>query len=86
MEHIPSWAYGEAIIILASSLGRALAPILRAQFGRGSGVPDADGSRARLELEDVQKRMGELEERLDFTERLLAKQRDAERLGGERPS
>ena len=32
------------------------------------------------EGEDLQTRLGELEERLDFTERLLAKQRDSERL------
>jgi hypothetical protein len=82
MGNIPSWAIGVAIIMLAGSLGRTLAPILRGQFGRGSGVPDADASRLRSELEDLQKRVGELEERLDFAERLLAKQRDAERLGG----
>jgi hypothetical protein len=82
MEMIPSWAIGVAIIILAGSLGRAFAPMLRGRSGRGSGVPDADASQLRGELEDVQKRMGELEERLDFAERLLAKQRDAERLGG----
>jgi hypothetical protein len=82
MGNIPSWAIGVAIIMLAGSLGRALAPILRAQFGRGSSAPDADASQLRSELEDVQKRMGELEERLDFAERLLAKQRDAEPLGG----
>jgi len=29
----------------------------------------------------MQRRIGELEERVDFTERLLAKQRDADRLG-----
>ncbi len=32
------------------------------------------------EGEDVQARIGELEERLDFMERMLAKQRDSERL------
>jgi hypothetical protein len=32
------------------------------------------------ELEDVQRRLAEVEERLDFAERLLTKQRDAERL------
>jgi len=37
--------------------------------------------RSRLgELEDVQRRLGELEERVDFTERLLTKQREGERL------
>ena len=34
-----------------------------------------------VELEAGQQRVAELEERLDFAERLLAKQRDAERLG-----
>ena len=33
------------------------------------------------ELEAGQRRLAELEERLDFAERLLAKQRDADRLG-----
>lgn len=32
------------------------------------------------ELEDLQRRVAELEERLDFAERLLAKQREVERL------
>ena len=32
------------------------------------------------EVEDLQRRVGELEERVDFAERLLAKQREAERL------
>jgi hypothetical protein len=32
------------------------------------------------DLEDVQRRLAEVEERLDFTERLLAKQRDVERV------
>jgi len=32
-------------------------------------------------LQAMQHRIAELEERVDFTERLLAKQRDADRLG-----
>ena len=36
------------------------------------------------ELQDVQRRLSEVEERLDFAERLLTKQRDAERLPSER--
>ena len=44
-------------------------------------VADMDDLRSRLgELEDVQRRLGELEERVDFAERLLTKQREAERL------
>ncbi len=36
---------------------------------------------ARLDaLEDVQRRLADVEERLDFAERILAKQRDAERI------
>jgi len=35
------------------------------------------------ELEDVQRRLSEVEERLDFAERLLTKQRDVERLPSE---
>ena len=33
------------------------------------------------ELDELKQRMGELEERVDFAERLLAKQRDGQRLG-----
>jgi hypothetical protein len=33
------------------------------------------------QLEQLQQRVSELEERVDFAERLLAKQRDGERLG-----
>jgi len=32
------------------------------------------------DLEDVQRRLADVEERLDFAERMLAKQRDAERI------
>jgi len=43
-----------------------------------SGSDDVD---ARLDaLEDVQRRLADVEERLDFAERILAKQRDAERI------
>jgi len=42
----------------------------------------SDDVQSRLaELDEVKHRLGELEERVDFAERLLAKQRDAERLG-----
>jgi len=42
---------------------------------------ELDDLRKRLgEVEQVQQRLGELEERLDFAERLLTKQREAERI------
>ena len=40
-----------------------------------------DIQRELAELDDVKQRVTELEERVDFAERLLARQRDAERLG-----
>ena len=39
-----------------------------------------EGQRRLGEGEDVQTRLNEVEERLDFVERMLAKQRDAERV------
>jgi hypothetical protein len=36
-------------------------------------------------LEDLQRRLAEVEDRLDFAERLLAKQRDVERLAPPKP-
>jgi hypothetical protein len=51
---------------------------------------DQTGLRAELErrldqLEGVDQRLAELEERLDFTERVLAKERQAARLGRPQP-
>jgi len=44
-------------------------------------VGGSDDVQARLDaLEDVQRRLADVEERLDFAERMLAKQRDAERV------
>lgn len=42
---------------------------------------EVDDLRKRLgEVEEMQRRLGEVEERLDFAERLLTKQREAERI------
>ncbi len=80
--HIPSWAIGVAVIIIATSLGRALRGYFRAQSSQIAGRTPGEADLARFgdALDDVHKRLGELEERLDFAERLLAKQRDGERL------
>lgn len=69
------------ILILRGPLGKALARRLEGSAGRPE-VTDAGvaGLAERIaELEERDNRMHELEERLDFAERLLA-QRDAERL------
>ncbi len=87
---IPAWAIGVGIIILASSIGKAIMAMGGVQpkrhkgdaagGGGGGGATDAELNRQAEALEDAQRRLGELEERMDFAERLLAKQRDGERL------
>lgn len=77
---------GGAVFLLAiSPIGRAIADRIR------SGVPAAgDESVHRLQetqqalledLEAVRQELSEVQERLDFTERLLAQHRDAPRVG-----
>ena len=49
------------------------------QTERGQALEDLQG---RLDqLDQLTQRLGELEERVDFTERLVAKQREGQRLG-----
>jgi len=76
------WAIGVAIIILAVSLRKALPRLIHALADRIShrGPPETDSSRSLEVLDDVQRRLTDLEERVDFAERLLAKQREGERL------
>lgn len=70
-----------AVLILRGPLGRALARRLEGTAGQGesadAGIAGLAERVAELEQRDV--RLVELEERLDFAERLLA-QRDVERL------
>jgi hypothetical protein len=82
MWFVPSWAIGIGIIIIAASLGKGLRGMLRAQADPrpSRGLPESDVAQLSAVLEDVQRRVGELEERVDFAERLLAKHRDGERL------
>jgi len=93
---IPEWAFGVALIVMAISIGKAIAGRIGPPEGpRGSRrdlaqaieelqkrVGGSEDVQTRLDaLEDVQRRLADVEERLDFTERMLAKQRDAERIG-----
>ena len=81
---IPSWAIGVAVIMLAISLGPGLTAMIGGGMvvkrGKGDGATDAELARQAEALEEAQRRLAELEERMDFAERLLAKQRDGERL------
>ena len=76
---IPGWAIGGVVIIFASAVAKILLAKTRASVPT---LPSSDGETAELrqEIDALQNRLGELEERVDFTERLLAKQREADRL------
>jgi hypothetical protein len=60
-----------AVFILRGPLGRALADRI------GGRAPDArEVQDLRSEVEELRQQLGEVQERLDFAERLLAKQRE----------
>jgi uncharacterized protein YoxC len=79
MGPVPEWAVGVAVIIFAVAFAQIVVVKLRASV-RTLPAPSSDDGEVRQTLEAMQNRIGELEERLDFTERLLATQRDADRL------
>jgi hypothetical protein len=55
----------------------------RADRSNGASSAAVNGLRAEVDdLRGLPPRMAELEERLDFAERMLTQQREAERLGG----
>ena len=66
------------LFVLRGPLGRALADRLAGRSGAGS-TPETE--RLLSEVDSLKERVAELEERLDFAERMLARQRDAERIG-----
>src|SRR5207248_8738787 len=91
---IPSWAIGFAFIIVVVTAAQVVVRRLVGPANRGAwqNPTEPDVARLTTALDDVQRRLGELEERMDFAERRLAKERVAERLGppygggwGERP-
>src|SRR2546426_12731738 len=73
------------VIIIAITVAKTLSGMLRMMSIRAAArnlTPSDEAiSELRQSLDAVQNRLSEVEERLDFTERLLAKQRDSERLG-----
>ncbi len=83
---IPDWALGVgAILTLVTVLRIASAKLVPGAYGRrflrGETGAEREEMQAGLaELEELKRRVGELEERLDFAERLLARQREGERL------
>jgi len=51
-------------------------PVRKALLRKIEGAPPSQDSHLLEEVDVLRERMGELEERLDFTERLLAQQRE----------
>ncbi len=70
---IPSWALGAAVILIAIQVGRAISGRYP-RYRRGAPQEsETDVAELRQSLEAMQHRVAELEERVDFTERLLSK-------------
>ncbi len=63
--------------MIALALSKAYMAKLKAQLPAGSAAAQEDVLAA---VEDLRRELAELAERVDFTERLLAKQRDADKL------
>jgi len=74
---IPSWALGVSIIIIAASIARVVKAGLTGASRRQLQAADADVTSDVTELrhtvDTLQQRLAEVEERLDFAERLLSK-------------
>lgn len=83
---LPQWAVGvSAVLVLVTALQiiypRLVPPEQRRRRWKVEPLQASDELHSRLaELDEVKQRLGELEERVDFAERLLARQREAERL------
>ena len=67
---------GTLFLLSVSPIGRALADRLRGPAG------PARDPELRAEVEALRQELAELQERVDFAERLLAQRRDAGRLPG----
>lgn len=70
-------------VLVFYPLMRAFARRIEGRFQHDPGIQEElDQLRTSIgEVDNLQHRVAELEERVDFTERLLAKQREADRLG-----
>lgn len=66
-------------IVLAGPLGKALAERIRGR-SRQAATPSDGETQLAEELDQLKRRMAEIEERVDFHERLVARDREADRL------
>ena len=81
---IPEWAIGVGVILMAVSVLKVVTARLMPPGHRPRSMRDMMGGEAQAEnlaeLDELKRRVGELEERVDFAERLLTRQREQERL------
>ncbi len=68
------------VFLARSEIGRAVAHAIRVNAGGGDEVLQAEVEQLREGLEEVRHQLAETQERLDFTERLLAQQRTPDHL------
>ena len=84
--HDLGWGINVGVLVFAVLVGRGLSSFFRARARDGyplsSGGPDPALART---VDELQNRVGELEERLDFAERMLSSHRENERLGPPTP-
>ncbi|MEP6571372.1 MAG: hypothetical protein ABJD11_01710 [Gemmatimonadota bacterium] len=74
------------VTVLLGPLGKSIGRMLEGPKAQADAalMAELDELRARLEnTEQLQARLHDVEERLDFTERVLARQREQARLSGE---
>lgn len=81
----PEWAIGIVGIVAVVAVAQIVVARLAGQRGRGrfrgrQNADEPEASHLTHALEDVQRRLAELEERVDFHERLLASQKEKDRL------
>jgi hypothetical protein len=73
-----------AVALLFGPIGSALARRIGGRHEPGDAHAEIEeiGSRVTAEVDDLRNRLGEVEERLDFAERLLARGGQADQLRG----
>jgi hypothetical protein len=70
------------LVVVATALVKILGPVGQAIAHRLRGSETATDSAVLAEIDGLKDRLAEVEERLDFSERLLANNRQAEQLPG----
>lgn len=80
------WGVNVGIIIFAVMMARGMSTIFRMRM-RERSPRGLDGPDPALQqtVDDLQHRVAELEERLDFAERMLSSHREGDRLGPPKP-